>query len=173
MLKEFSVFVSTLDKDAVQNLHLGCVVKKDDDYYLCLQPACDSVRIPSKESIENKLDDNSNKKQPVPKSFVFLKLEKSEDKVDFYIQNTSEIIGLYVIYNQVENFYFSGDNDGLVSLSREGFYETYSTEDASIKFSFVCCLKPMFAQKIANNFAANISRVGIDQFEWLRLKGRE
>lgn len=173
MLKEFSIFVSTLDKDAVQNLHLGCVVKKGDDYYLCLQPACDSVRIPSKESIESKLDENSNKKQPVPKSFVFLKLEKSEDKVDFYIQNTSEIIGLYVIYNQVENFYFSGDNDGLVSLSREGFYETYATEDASIKFSFVCCLKPMFAQKIANNFAANISRVGIDQFEWLRLKGRE
>lgn len=176
MLKQFSIFVSTLDKGLVQNLHLGCIVKKDDNYYLCIQPACDSVRIPSKELIETKLDEKSNKKQPAPKSFVFLKLEKSEkpeDKVDFYIQNDSEIIGLSVIYNQVENFYFSGDKDGLVALNKEGSYKTYSRKDENIAFDYVCCLKPMFAQKIANNFAANISRVGIDQFEWLRLKGRE
>lgn len=173
MLKQFSIFVSTLDKSLVQNLHLGCVVKKDDNYYLCIQPACDSIRVPSKELIETKFDENSNKKQPIPKSFVFLKLEKSEDKVDFYIQNSSEIIGLSIIYNQVENFYFSGDKDGLVSLTQEGSFKTYSIKDENITFDFVCCLKTMFAQKIANNFAANISRVGIDQFEWLRLKGRE
>ena len=76
-------------------------------------------------------------------------------------------------YKAIETFLFAGDANGFVSQNNDGDFITYSPEGNSIALKYICCLKPMFAQKIANNFAANISRVGIDQFEWLRLKGRE
>lgn len=168
ILKDFSVFVSTVDKKLTPNLHLGCVVKKGEDYYLCVQPGCDSVRIPTSEEIESPSDESQEAKSP--KSFLFLKLKKTDEKVDFYIPDKDEFIGFSIHYNHFENYYFSGDSRGVVSLNDNKCYKTYSKEDSPIEFQYLCCLKPMFAQKIANEFAANISRVGIDQFEWLRLK---
>lgn len=173
-LKEFSAFVSCLDKNFAPNLRLGCVVEKADDYYLCVQPACDSVRIPTKTAIETEtLEETGKEKKCCPKSFVFLKLEEASDNVDFYVQNETDFTGFSILYNQVENYYFSGDDNGFVSQNNSGDFITYSPDGNSIALKYICCLKPMFAQKIANNFAANISRVGIDQFEWLRLKGRD
>lgn len=168
LLKDFSVFVSTIDKNLKPNLHLGCVVKKNEDYYLCVQPGCDSVRIPTIEEIESSPTESQGTKSP--KSFLFLKLKKTDEKVDFYIPDGDDFIGFSIHYNQFENYYFSGDVRGFVSLGDDKCYRTYSKEGSPIVFRYSCCLKPMFAQKIANEFAANISRVGIDQFEWLRLK---
>lgn len=168
MLKDFSVFVSTIDKNLRPNLHLGCIVKRNEDYYLCVQPGCDSVRIPTVAEIESPPTESQEAKSP--KSFLFLKLKKTDEKVDFYISDGDDFIGFSIHYNQFENYYFSGDTRGFVSLDDDKCYRTYSKEGSPIVFQYSCCLKPMFAQKIANEFAANISRVGIDQFEWLRLK---
>ena len=164
LMKSFSYYSTMLPGDIKSNLKLGCIVKDENDYFLCIQPPCDSERI-------EKLDDSGKCKKP--QSFLFLKLKKRDDSVSFYVKENTSYYGVWIQYKSVATFLFAGDSNGFVSQDHDGFFKTYSFEGDSINLKYICCLRPMFAQKIANNFAANISRVGIDQFEWLRLKGRE
>lgn len=157
-MKEFSIYTTMINKNHEPNLKLGCIVKNGETYMLCIQPPCDSERIP-KPNPEGDCDTSS---------FIFLHLKQNESCFDFYIKHDEIYYGLKVIYKKIEVLNFYGDDKGLVSLNNGNYY----TADGK-SLTFICCLKPMFAQKIANNFAANISRVGIDQFEWLRLKSRE
>lgn len=164
IMKSFSYYTTMLSGDIKPSLRLGCIVKNDKDYFLCIQPPCDSERI-------DKLKKSGKCKNP--QNFLFLKLEKKDKNVSFFVKEYTSYQGLRLRYKAIETFLFAGDANGFVSQNNDGDFITYSPEGNSIALKYICCLKPMFAQKIANNFAANISRVGIDQFEWLRLKGRE
>ncbi len=156
-LKEFSYYSSMISSDVQPNLKLGCIVKLDGKYYLCIQPLCDTERLPKKEELTDK----------TPPVFLFLTLDKNS-QMDFFIKESSSFIGLKVDYSGVITLPVFGNQEGVVPLIDKK-YVLYNEKE----LNYICCLKPMFAQKIANNFAANISRVGIDQFEWLRLKGRD
>lgn len=164
IMKSFSYYTTMLSGDIKPSLRLGCIVKNDKDYFLCIQPPCDSERI-------DKLKKSGKCKNP--QNFLFLKLEKKDKNISFFVKEYTSYQGLRLRYKAIETFLFAGDANGFVSQNNDGDFITYSPEGNSIALKYICCLKPMFAQKIANNFAANISRVGIDQFEWLRLKGRE
>lgn len=159
-MKKFSMYSTMLNKKILPHLKLGCVVKENKNYLLCIQPPCDSERI---SKIRNTGKCNN------PQSFIFLKLEKSNTTIDFYIKESDKFQGLRIKYKDIRVFNFAGDEKGVVSLNN-GKYDCYPNTQS---LTYICCLKPMFAQKIANKFAANISRVGIDQFEWLRLKSRD
>lgn len=160
-LKAFSYYTTMQSAQTRSYLKLGCIVKRDGTFFLCLQPPCDSERIAP--SNETGTCDN-------PQNFLFLKLSENEKKVSFYVKEENHFKGLQLTFKAVETFLFAGDRDGFVSTDSNGDYVTYCPNDSATKLHYICCLKPMFAQKIANEFAANISRVGIDQFEWLRLK---
>lgn len=164
IMQSFSYYSTMSFVENKPNLKLGCIVKNEDNYFLCIQPPCDSERI-------GKL--NSEGKCKNPQNFLFLKLERKDNNISFYVKENDTFQGLRLRHKMIETFLFAGNKNGFVSVDENGNYNTYSPDSTSISLHFVCCLKPMFAQKIANNFAANISRVGIDQFEWLRLKGRE
>ena len=164
IMQSFSYYSTMSFTNEKPYLKLGCIVKKDEDYYLCIQPPCDSERIP-KLAPDGKCGN--------PRNFLFLKLEKNNKKISLYVKEKDGFQGVQLRYKMIETFMFAGDNKGFISLDDDGNYNTYSIDSQSICLHYICCLKPMFAQKIANNFAANISRVGIDQFEWLRLRGRE
>ena len=164
IMKSFSYYTTMLSGDIKPNLRLGCIVKKDKDYFLCIQPPCDSERI-------DKLKTSGKCKNP--QNFLFLKLEKKDNNISFFVKESTSYQGLRLRYKAIETFLFAGDSNGFVSQNNDGNFITYSPDGNSIALKYICCLKPMFAQKIANNFAANISRIGIDQFEWLRLRGKE
>lgn len=164
IMQSFSYYSTMSFAENKPNLKLGCIVKNEDNYFLCIQPPCDSERI-------DKLKSSGKCKNP--QNFLFLKLEKKDNNISFYVKENNVFQGLRLRYKMIETFLFAGNKDGFVSIDENGNYNTYSSDSTSVSLHFVCCLKTMFAQKIANNFAANISRVGIDQFEWLRLKGRE
>jgi hypothetical protein len=130
-------------------LQLGCVLELKGDspkYYLCLQPPCDSVRI---------------KEQT---GFIFCGLTPNpSSQISFYLYSKNEYTAFKIEYQFKYVFVFKGNdkislNDDLISVHKE-------------QFTCIGQLKPMFAQKIANDFASRISRVGIEQFEWLRLQG--
>jgi hypothetical protein len=149
MLKQFSA-LSTTRKSGNSFLRLGCILElksEPPEYYLCLQPPCDSVRIKDRAS------------------FIFCGLEYNPvSNISFYINDGKENKSFKIDYRAKHVFIFYGKDkirlDGtLVSENKE-------------EFTCIAQLKPMFAQKIANEFAAYISRIGIDQFEWLRLKGK-
>lgn len=155
-LKAFSYYSLMLGHDIQPKLQLGCIVRIEEKFYLCIQPLCDTERIPKKGDLMNK---------DIPQ-FLFLGL-KENSKVDFFIKKDNKYIGLQVEYSDIATFPVYGNDCGIVELNEN----KYQLSNGGF-LEFIDCLKPMFAQKIANAFAANISRVGIDQFEWLRLKGR-
>lgn len=163
IMKAFSYYTTMIIPKTKPHLHLGCVVKQDVNFYLCIQPPCDSERIPQCDSSDNYLN---------PRDFIFLELEAKNDNVSFFIKEANNFTGVKINYKKIKTFPFSGDKTGVVSLNLDDKYQIYGS-DLQSGLKFICCLKPMFAQKIANEFAASISRIGIDQFEWLRLQGRQ
>ncbi len=166
-MKDFSSYTSLLNKSIRPCLKLGCIVKKQnmedsaDEYFLCIQPPCDSERVPM-------LD--SDGKCSNPRNFIFLKLE-DKSSPDFYVKKENgDNIKLRINYKEIYTFSFAGNKKEMVTMDESGIFKTYPLK---YEFKYVAALKPMFAQKIANNFAAYISRVGLDEFEWQRLKRRE
>jgi hypothetical protein len=149
MLKRFSA-ISTTKTSLNSFLQLGCVLEmrgEPPEYYLCLQPPCDSVRI----------DGWTN--------FIFCGLENNPiSNISFYINDGKDNKSFKIDYRSKYIFIFSGKD----KISLAGTLVSKNKEE----FTCIGQLKPMFAQKIANEFAAHISRVGIEQFEWLRKKGR-
>jgi exonuclease VII small subunit len=129
-------------------------------YWLCLQPRCDCVRIKNK------------------REFIFIPLKKLKNIEANTIFNviiedkSSEFSKLKIISDNYEavklEFSSHGSPEEVIrSFEEKGdFY--FKTSDSAIKFKWIAELKDDHAQRIANNFAAQISRVGLDESEWLR-----
>lgn len=145
-------------------LTLGTVLaeKKPDGkfgFWLCLQPNCDSVRI------ENK------------RSFPFIKLAiKSLNAPPFdFVVNDPDNLPTYLRISlrphEMRHFEFKADQELQVVLpKKDAENNNYVFKTTDKEFLWVADLKFEYAQRIANNFAAQISRVGFDEFEWLRRK---
>jgi len=145
-------------------LTLGTILKKlpidnsdeSEKYWLCIQPRCDCVRI----------EDN--------RKFFFIPLEKIKEnqKSDIVVKidgiNYEKLKINQKIYDSI-HFQFSSNyaDDQVVRAEREESHYIFETTDG-LKFKWISELKNQHAQRIANNFAANISRVGLDESEWLR-----
>jgi hypothetical protein len=149
ILKRFSA-LSTTRTSGNSFLQLGCILEmqgKPPKYYLCLQPPCDSVRI----------DEGTG--------LIFCGLDPDPpSNISFYINTVGKNKAFRIDYRSRYVFVFKGND----KISLKAPLVSKNGEE----FSCIGQLKPMFAQKIANEFATVISRVGIDQFEWLRLQSR-
>jgi hypothetical protein len=58
----------------------------------------------------------------------------------------------------------------IVAEAKKGIY--YFSDVYKVKYQWLGELTSEHAQRVANEFAANISRVGLDESEWLRLKAK-
>ncbi len=123
-------------------------------FFLCIQARCDSVRL-----------ENLRK-------FLFLPLQKVErnSKFHFVIEDKSEFVRLNIVKDTFElrtiKFYPNEDNKVVLAEKLDGQY--YFNSNHGEKFQWLADLKDAHAQREANNFAAKISRVGLDESEWLR-----
>lgn len=146
----------------VHKLTLGTIVKckgKDDadwKYLLCIQQRCDSVRIQSQEV----------------RTFLFLPLVKG-------IKGEAVVVGEndhYIVDNKtysIELHEFSPSANDAHIAARQIENNEYIFQDKNgIKYIWVAELNEMFAQSIASAYASQLSRVGIDNSEWLRLVGK-
>ena len=62
---------------------------------------------------------------------------------------------------------FGQTNNGIVEAEQEG--DAFYFKDINdSKYTWILDLKESHAQRIANKFAAELSRVGLDESEWLR-----
>ncbi|EPF5076490.1 response regulator receiver domain [Yersinia pseudotuberculosis] len=137
----------------------GSIVQKGVDYYICMQPLCDSVRI------------------ECSTNFIFLKIAVAEIGKKFtHVLRDSE--GSFVKFcikpgsKDIQSFKLLPDN---TTNSAKAVYEDSQyrvkylndegQEDYLIWFGE---LKSNVAQAIANQLAEQISRVGLDTNEWLR-----
>ena len=135
-------------------LTLGSVLKVSNDsseYWLCLQPPCDSVRLKEKTEM------------------LFLQLYKgNEGNADFVIKLHDETYQALSIKApgkrpRLKTHGFSHDKDSGRILIRK----------LNKKFQWVAELRPEKAQTIAQKVLTNASRIGLDEFELLRRKGSQ
>lgn len=146
----------------VHKLTLGTVVKckgKDDadwKYLLCIQQRCDSVRIPVQEK----------------RTFLFLPLIKD-------IKGEAVVVGEndhYIVNNKtysIELHEFSPKgNEAFIAAQLSENKEYIFQDKHGVNYIWVAELNEMFAQSIVSAYASQLSRVGIDNSEWMRLVGK-
>ncbi|WP_024336150.1 response regulator receiver domain [Desulfotignum balticum] len=136
-------------------LTLGTIVKDmsgEEGYWICIQPGCDSVRL-TKDT-----------------SFPFLPLSQKGD-IHCVIRDSSESLTRKKIslkFSDCRKSTFSPDptSKNIIAFKNENDFFFKNTKENV--FKFICEMKPGYAQRLSNKFAANISRVATNNSEWLR-----
>lgn len=142
----------------IPKLSLGTVLKSKDsdteDYYICIQAKCDSVRVEEE------------------RRFLFLPLEIIEPgkKFHFVIKNNDGYIRLKLLDNVYDlktiKFGPNEDQNSILATEDSGTFVFESIYGE--KFIWIAELKDAHSQRVANNFGTQLSRVGLDESEWLR-----
>lgn len=146
--------LGTLIRQAATNDEIGDSDEEERRYFLCIQARCDSVRV---ESV---------------RKFLFLELEKTELKFDFIVEDGGEFVQLAIKKHAFElrTIKFLPTANHVVEAN---FYDKryYFESNHNERFIWLADLKDAHAQRVVNKFAAKISRVGLDEYEWLRMHG--
>jgi hypothetical protein len=141
---------------SVPKMTLGTILKNNDDntYWLCLQPRCDCVRIETN------------------RAFPFLFLKSSNQKFSLVVFDNNGYIRLLPSYKpyalRLFTFSTKPEYHGEIVADIEAS-SYFFVDDNNQQYKWLGELKSEHAQRIANEFAANLSRVGLDESEWLRL----
>ena len=161
------------------NLKFGSVIRIDktrtgshalpEGYYLYMQPLCDAVRIKSGGA-----------------PFVFVKLKKSEAYFDFIVKDYDATYSTCELRLRLAekhpiiitpNFKPKANQDVIESNwdpkeKRIVFYLTGDRTVSMVKekniIFGIADLKSDYAQRLSHRFATQLSRIGLDEFEWQR-----
>lgn len=154
----------------IPKLTLGTVIRgvRTNTYWICIQQKCDSVRIVGNES----------------RKFLFLPLEKidGDKKFNFLALVEGNYLKLKINFNthQLRTIKFNATLNEMVTARKFGsnrkniFIPVYNKKhikyDNSFdeNFEWIMDLKDGHAQRVANHFSSQLSRVGLDESEWLR-----
>jgi hypothetical protein len=150
-------------------LHLGAIVRDLDEpknYWLCVQPVCDSVRLPRK-----------------PRAFPMLPLElattSKRGQLFHFVVPEDEGDALKHLWSPGKPFDMTMMN---LKANKKGAVHFLPSEDhdgrrvveaeEGHKLVWVAQLKPVHAQRVAEVLAGQLSRVGLEESEWLRLRSQ-
>lgn len=134
-------------------LKQGTVIRKDDIYFVCIQPICDSVRL------------------TCATSFLFLKSEKLDDTNFSHVIRHSEgykCLRFKSTSRFVSLIEFTPTNKMIRATKQENINVFQSTNEDV--YEWCGELKQAIYQELVNAVSASIARVGFDSFEWLRLR---
>ena len=145
--------------DISPKLALGSILSSSNNgdvrYWLCLQPRCDSVRLQGKQRgfpLLPLLETGKGIK-------LILPIEKDEYKIF--------TVSLRPHMCKVIEFVPTNEDDEIEAIKIEK--DTFIfLDNLNSKYKWIAELKFEFAQRIANKFATEISRVGTDNSEFLR-----
>lgn len=162
----FSTFVreldgfNTLPSDWMPTLTLGSVVKligRRTQYFLCVQPACDTVRI----------------KEDRYFPFVELVTEKAAKSTENLVVRDGEKRLVVCVSTQAgSRVYemFKPDASQTVRAESQDGKFLFSSTTRQI-YWWLGDIDPLKAQRIATDVSGSLARVGIDEYEWLRRGG--
>lgn len=145
-----------LSKTSQPKLSLGTLIKSSlyDKYFLCIQQRCDSVRISHEEQ----------------RKFLFLPLEVSDSKFNFITNDGIKLFYAKKSYNLRTLKFIPNENGSVYGVLKgddyvfNQMYDSHSDE----QFVWIMELKDLHAQRIVSDYASSLSRVGLDESEWLR-----
>jgi len=138
-------------------LKLGAIITDGIDenktYFLCVQPLCDSVRLPKD-----------------GRDFVFLRMKKHDSPDVVVKERSGDIRNLKIDYSPYQSVHYrlkpKLSVGVVVAKQKDDFWFFQNTSRK--KLYWVADLKMAHAQRIANQYATQISRVGLTESEWLR-----
>lgn len=150
----------------VPKLSLGTIVqgRKTGTYWICIQQKCDCVRIGRDEQ----------------RRFLFLPLIADEKKFNILVEDGDTYIKLRIEFDthKLRTVKFKSNKDGSVCARKFGnkylFRPLYSKGHPSYNAEidenilWIMDLQESHAQRVANHYASSLSRVGLDESEWLR-----
>jgi len=152
----------------VPKLSLGAVVKgtKSNKYWLCIQQKCDSVRI---------LDGEARR-------FLFLPLDEvsGNGKFNFLVEYETAYVKLQIDFSShnLRTVKYKSNKDGMVIARRYGkskkyffhpiYFKSGSNRTIHQNYIWIMDLKDSHAQRAANHYASTLSRIGLDESEYLR-----
>ncbi|HCY29207.1 MULTISPECIES: response regulator receiver domain [Alteromonas] len=144
-------------------LSLGTVVKSTHDgkYFVCIQQRCDSVRIANGDI----------------RRFLFISLDLVDHNSPFdFITPNGEKLYLNRKTYDLKTIKFLASDDGSVRAERDQdsliFKQFHQMEDGIESFEYLFELKELYAQRIVDDYSSGLSRVGLDEPEWVRLSKR-
>lgn len=144
------------------SLHLGAIVREQGEpnyYWLCIQPVCDSVRLGK------------------PTNFLMLPLDsvQADTRASFVVTLPGDdgkptFLHLWDKSFDLELMRLTPNHKGKVVFKTEkGDGPKAVTTVDGIVLTWVAQLKPAHASRVAHEYGARLSRVGLDESEWLRL----
>lgn len=150
----------TFYKSITPKLEPGTILKHvhengTESYLICIQPACDCVRIPKK-----------------GRKFLFLPLIPSEAKFDICIpKEQSDALNLQVddkAYS-ISILHFAPPKafEPIHAIKHDSQW-VFVTHEASVTYEFIATLKRELVLRLAHNYGKNVSRVGTTESEWQR-----
>jgi hypothetical protein len=141
-------------------LRLGTIVlenkRKKTQYLLCVQPVCDSVRI----------DKN--------RAFPFLPLVDASNggACDFLVREGEKTLRFKLQTKPFEARMVTFKPDkrerGIIARTRSTGGQFFTAASRGSTYQWIADLRPDHAQRVANDYAYKISRVGLTESEWLR-----
>lgn len=152
-------FLSLKTNVSLPTVKQGTIVKKGSQYFICMQPLCDSVRI----SCSTNFIFLGITLAEQGKKFTHVLRDSQGGFVKFNIKPGSKDIHIFrLIPNAETNTAKAVFENGECKVK---YLKDDNQEDCLIWFGE---LKTNVAQAIANHLAEQISRVGLDTNEWLR-----
>lgn len=126
------------------------------NYLLCIQQRCDSVRIPKE-----------------GRTFLFLPLTQDKTSTAIVVGESDHMFVKNESHS-IELHEFVPNNDNEPIIAKQYKQIGYAFKDKIDKYYvWVAELKEMFAQHIVSTYTSQLSRVGIDNSEWIRLVGKK
>jgi len=146
-----------LPKPIAPRLTLGTLIqslKDRNSYFICIQQKCDCLRI----------------KRGEERKFLFLPLKKTDMKKFDIITPDGIKMELAKKTFHIRTLKFIGNSDDGVIIGEKNDEKTYIFKQIydDEQFEWVLDLKDLHSQRIVSNYAAQLSRVGLDESEWLR-----
>ncbi|QDT93849.1 response regulator receiver domain [Gimesia algae] len=148
-------------RTVIPQIKLGSILrtKTTEDYYVCLQPLCDCVRL------------EPNKKNP----FIFGKFKESikpNQPFELVINDDNKNICLSFRHEPFATKVFNfGSNETACIIPQKEGDKWFFTPSGNTKLIWIAELRPVFAQRLVHRIMSQLSRVGLDEFEWQRLHG--
>jgi hypothetical protein len=148
-----------IPKNIEPKLTLGTVIKstKKDTFYICIQQKCDSVRLKIEEE----------------RKFLFLPLNKTTDeKFDLLTKQEIKLKQDRKSFSIRTIKFVCNNNDGFIKGIKNDIeqfiFEQKYNDAADEQFEWILDLKDLHSQRIVSDYASNLSRVGLDESEFLR-----
>jgi hypothetical protein len=148
---------ATCEAEWIPHLGLGTIVKQGDNYLVCIQPSCDAVRLTE------------------PTQFIFAPLICDDAKFDLVVKSpegNDVCLRLQEQASWIVVVTFEQDTESrTIHAVIQGSSRIFTAADGA-KYTWIADLRTSFAQRMVHRIATNLSRIGLDEFEWQRARAR-